>query len=44
MSTLSHILKERTELREDRAYDCGSLMDAVGSKNRTHPPLEQDIT
>ena len=43
------MLRERSELREDRAYDCGCnsgshLRDAVGSKNRTHPPLEQYIT
>ena len=43
-------LRERSELREDRAYCCGCnswspLRDAVGSfKKRTHPPLEQYIT
>ena len=42
-------LRERSELLEDRAYDCGCnswpLRDAVGSfKKRTHPPLEQYIT
>ena len=43
-------IRERTELREDRAYDCGcnscsALRDAVGSfKKRIHPPLEQYIT
>ena len=49
-SKLSHVLKGRSELREDRAYDCGCnswspLRDAVGSfKKITHPPLEQYIT
>ena len=41
---------ERSELREDRAYNCGCnsgspLRDAVGSlRKRTHPPFEQYIT
>ena len=40
---------QRSELRKDRAYDCGCnsgtpLMDAVGYlRKRTHPPLEQYI-
>ena len=42
-------IRERSELREDRAYDCGSnsgsLRDAIGSlKKRTQPPLELYIT
>ena len=43
-------LTEKSELREDLAYDCdcnswSPLRDAVGSfKKRTHPPLEQYIT
>ena len=41
-------LRERSELREDRAYDYGCnswspLRDAIGSFKRTHPPLEQYI-
>ena len=49
-STVGHILKERSELREDRAYDCGCnsgspRRDVVGSlRKRTHSPLEQYIT
>ena len=40
---------ERSELREDRAYDCGSnsgspIRDAVGSlRKRIHPALELHI-
>ena len=42
--------RERSELRENRAYDCGcnsgsSLRVAVGFLRKiTHPPLEQYIT
>ena len=40
---------ERSELREDRAYDCGGnlgspLRDAVGSLEKTQPHLEQYIS
>ena len=41
-----YVLKGERWVTEDRAYDCGCnsgspLRDAVGSKNRTHPPLER---
>ena len=44
-SILATYWRERSELREDRAYDCGCnsgspLRDAVGSlKKKPHPPL-----